>query len=191
MKNKILLFGGTFDPVHIGHLITARFVFENRKADSIIFMPNYQSPLKTDFMPTPTFHRLNMLQLALLGLEGFIVSDFEINRKQISYTYQTIEELSSPENILEIIIGYDNLLVFEKWMKPDLIVEKVKLLVLKRNTHTSDDRNRFFKDAVFLDTPRIDISSTEIRNRVKSGRSIDFMVPEKVKEYILENNLYK
>ncbi len=186
------IFGGSFDPVHFGHLITTSFVYESQNLEKIIFVPNYISPLKTDQKPTEAVHRINMLKLAIEQYPFFDYSDFEIMRDEISYTVDTLLELKKKYQSIELIIGFDNLVVFDKWRSPEKIFEMAKVIVMKRKTDVSPpEHNKFFDRAVIIDTPTIDISSTEIRNRVKEGRPIDYLVPEKVKEYIYRNRLYK
>lgn len=191
MNEKIGIFGGTFDPIHVGHLITTQYVLEQRKLDKIIFIPCYISPHKTDQNATNPVHRLNMLRLAIEGISYFDISDFEIRKGNISYTYDTILELKKTYNYIELIIGYDNLIVFDKWHKPDEILDLVKLVVMKRVIDKEiETKNKFFEKAIILDTPTIEISSTNIRERVKNKLPISFLVPKKVEEYIIKNNLY-
>ena len=186
------VFGGSFDPVHFGHLITTSFVYEFRNLEKIIFVPNYISPLKADQTPTKEIHRVNMLKLAIEQYSFFEYSDFEVNRGEISFTYTTLLELKKTYTNIELIIGFDNLLVFDKWRSPEKILEIAKLIVMKRKADIAPlEHNKFFEQAVMIDTPTVEISSTEIRNRVKEGRSIEQLVPEKVKEYIYQNGLYK
>jgi len=104
----------------------------------------------------------------------------------------TIAYLTGEGNECELIIGYDNLLYFDKWREPDKILDLAKVLVLKRKTLSETNKfNKYFEMVEFLDTPIIDISSTEIRKRIRENKTINFLVPDKVREYIKENNLYK
>lgn len=186
------IFGGSFDPIHIGHLITTLFVKEKRNLDKIFFVPTFISPLKQNQTTTNELHRLKMIELAIENIDGFFVSDFELKQKNISYTIDTINEFKKTYNDIELIIGYDNFLVFDKWLKPDDILKKVKVVVMKRHNELQIDKNNFYRDKmIFVDTPTIEISSTEIRNRIKQNLSVDFFIPEKVKDYILKNGLYK
>ena len=186
------ILGGTFDPIHIGHLITAQSVLEKRNLDKIIFIPAYISPHKQDMDNSESVHRLNMLELAVEQNEKFSVMDYEIRKKGVSYTIDTIKELKKTYEDLELIIGYDNLVVFDKWYQPDEILKLCKLIVMRRLTDTKHlGKNKYFEDAQILDTPTLEISSTDIRDRVKHNQSIDYLVPEKVKEYIYNNGLYK
>lgn len=186
------IYGGTFDPVHVGHIITAQRVLEKRNLEKIIFIPAYISPLKTDKKYAPPEHRFKMLELALEDNENFITSDIELKRKNVSYTIDTLKELKKTYDEIELIIGYDNLLVFHKWHKPDEILELCKLVVLHRKVDIEPkEKNIYFDKAEILDTPTIEISSTEIRERIEKNLPIDFLVPLKVKEYIYTNGLYK
>jgi nicotinate-nucleotide adenylyltransferase len=192
MKLKIGIFGGTFDPIHIGHLITCRHVLEQRKLGRIVFIPCHISPHKQDQIASPPLHRLNMVRLAIEGIPEFEVSDIELVKGDVSYSVDTINELKKSYAHIELIIGYDNLVVFDKWHMPERIVEMAQLVVMKRITDKETvQKNRFFEKAVILNSPTIEVSSTEIRERVKTGRPIDFLVPDKVKEYIYKNGLYR
>jgi len=188
---KVGIYGGTFDPVHYGHLITAQYVLEMRNLDQIIFMPNYVSPLKIGRKSASTIDRLEMLKLAFEPIEAFTYSTYEIDKGDVSYTVDTLKEVKSKYEYIELIIGLDNLLIFDKWFEPDEIANLAQLVVLKRESELSNEPNRFFEKAVLINTPVIEISSTEIRERVERNLSIDFLVPDKVKEYIQDNNLYK
>lgn len=189
---KVGIYGGTFDPIHFGHLITAQSILEKRNLEKIIFIPAYISPLKTEVKYAAPEHRLNMLKLAIDENKNFIVNNLELERKNISYTIDTLIELKKSFNNIELIIGYDNLLVFHKWYKPEKILELCKLVVLHREVDKiPEKKNQFYDKAVILDTPTIEISSTEIRNRVSNNLPIDYLVPLKVKEYIYKNGLYK
>ncbi len=191
MKNRIGIFGGSFDPVHTGHLILAQYVLEQRNLDRIIFIPCHISPHKTGQKITSGEHRLNMVKLAVENIPYLEYSDYEILKGEISYTFDTLKYLSGSFDEIELIIGYDNLLVFEKWNNPDEIVKLARLIVMKRKTDIIEKRNRFFDSAVILDTPTIEISSTDIRDRIIRNRTIDFLVPEPVKKYIYEKKLYR
>lgn len=186
------LYGGSFDPIHIGHLITTQSVLEKRKLEQIIFVPSHISPLKQDAKPIADFHRLEMVKLAIENNPQFSFSDSEIQKENISYTIDTLLELKKKYAEIELIIGFDNLCVFDKWYKPEEIFELAKVVVMKRDVdNLSITKNSYFDRAIFVDTPTIEISSTDIRNRVKNGLPIDYLVPHKVKEYISQNRLYK
>jgi nicotinate-nucleotide adenylyltransferase len=187
---KIGLYGGTFDPIHFGHLLTASYVKEIRQLDKIIFMPCYLSPLRLNEIRSTASDRFNMVKAAIAAIPYFSVSDFEISRTEISYTVDTVKELKKTYNDIELIIGYDNLLVFEKWKAPDEIFELTNVIVLNRKVENDSIKNIYYSKAIFVKTPIIEISASEIRNRVANNLSIDFLVPQIVKEYIYENKLY-
>jgi nicotinate-nucleotide adenylyltransferase len=191
---KIGIFGGTFDPVHNGHLITALNVASIRNLDKILFIPCFISPHKTEQRASSAPHRMEMLKLAIQANEKFSLSDYEIKREGISYTIDTINYLKKSYKNIELIIGYDNFAKFATWKEPDKIIELVKLVVLKRSYNDIDSvsgENKFFNYAVFVDTPLIDISSTEIREHIRLNLPIDHLVPESVMKYIIDKKLYK
>lgn len=186
------IMGGTFDPIHYGHLITAQAVKEIRKLDRIILIPCYVSPHKTGEKNLDSGHRLKMIELAIAELKGFEVSDYELKKGGISYTVDTIKYLKNLHENLELIIGFDNLVKFETWKDPDKILGLAKLVVMRRKIDViPDKKNKYFDRAILVDTPSIEINATQIRNRVKEDLMIDFLVPKKVKEYIYELDLYK
>jgi len=190
-KLNVGIFGGTFDPVHDGHLITTRFVLEQRKLDKIIFIPCNISPHKTNNITSSPEHRLNMLKIAIEKIPLFEYSDYEIRKGEISFTLDTLSVLKKEYDNIELIIGYDNLHTFHKWKMPDEILKIAKLIVMKRTTDNNNFHSKYSEQAIILDTPTIEISSTQIRERVRNNLPIDFLVPEKVKEYILKHRLYR
>lgn len=186
------IFGGTFDPIHLGHLITAQAVREIRRLDKIIFIPAFISPHKTDIDTLSPEHRLNMIRLSLEGKNYFSYSDMELTNENISYSIDTIKKLKKVYNDLELIIGYDNIFDFKTWKEPDEILKLVKLVVLKRKANIEPDyKDKYYKSALFVETPTIEISSSEIRRRVNSDLPINYLVTESVNDYIVKNNLYK
>jgi nicotinate-nucleotide adenylyltransferase len=133
-----------------------------------------------------------MTKLAIQSHPNFEISDFEINRDDISYTYNTLVEFSKQYEEIELIIGFDNLITFDMWYKPDEILEIAKLVVLKRTYDKEIKKtHKYFAEAEFVDTPTIEISATKIRERVSKNLPIDFFVPNSVQEYIRESELYK
>jgi len=190
--SKVGIFGGTFDPIHHGHLITAQSVREIRALDKIIFIPSFISPHKADVNSASPEHRMNMLKLAVEGIDFFEVSDYEIKKEGISYTIDTLKEFKKKYDKLEFIIGYDNIFKFHTWKNPDEIMKITKILVLKRKSSLPPPHeDKYVKSALFVETRGIEISATDIREKVKQGMPIHYLVPEKVKEYIYSFNLYK
>ncbi len=186
------IYGGSFDPIHLGHLITTQMVFEKRSLDKIIFVPSYISPLKLDAKAIDVEHRCKMVQLGIKSNPHFELSDYEIRKGDVSYTIDTLIHFKKIFSEIELIIGLDNLVVFEKWKNPDEIFELAKVIVMVRHQDNLEiQKNRFFEKVYFVDTPTIEISSTDIRKRIKENLPIDFLVPNQVADYIIKNNLYK
>jgi len=193
-----VLFGGSFDPVHVGHIVIARDVREHLQAEKVIFIPAAQAPLKEGH-GAPALDRLRMLQLAVEKEEGFAVEDLEIRRGGVSYTVDTLRDLlpelgSKPY----FLLGADSVLRLHLWREPERILDLVRVVVVDRGGKMEEVKRylqeRFpekGKDTLFLPVRRIDISATEIRRRVREGKSIYCMVPEKVEEYIRERGLYR
>ncbi len=190
--SKVGIFGGTFDPIHNGHLITAQSVKEIRDLEKIIFIPAYISPHKQHAKASTAQHRLNMLKLALDEIPFFECSDFEIKQHTISYTIDTLREFKKYYDEIDLIIGYDNIFQFHTWKDPDEIFKLANVVVLKRkSSHPIDYVDKYVELAHFVETRGIEISATDIRNRVHADLPIYYLVPEKVLEYINENKLYK
>lgn len=190
--NKIGIYGGSFDPIHIGHLITAQRILEIRELSKIIFVPCHISPHKPSFDYSSGEHRSKMISLAIESIPHFEVSDFEVSKGDISYSIDTIRHFKQSCDNIELIIGFDNLISFDTWREPDNILKLAELIVLKRKSEMDIHQfHKYYGEAVFVDTPVIEISSTEIRKRIKENQSIDFLVTEKVKDYIYQNGLYK
>jgi nicotinate-nucleotide adenylyltransferase len=185
------ILGGTFDPIHNGHLITARAVLEKRDLEKIILIPCSISPHKQDAITASNYDRLNMARAAICNSSIFEVSDFELMKGGVSYTIDTIKYILKEHNEVELIIGYDNLPKFDTWKNYKRILELVDLVVMKRTNENVDVKNKeVLKKAIIVDTPNIEISSSDIRQRVKNKLPIDNLVPEAVKKYIIENSIY-
>ncbi len=185
------IFGGTFDPIHIGHLITAQALRELRGLEKIIFIPAFISPHKVNVKSLGSEHRLKLIQLSIDEIPYFEYSDIELKAAKISYTVDTLRNLKQEYDNLELIIGYDNIIDFNTWKEPDEILRLAELIVLRRKTSVEPEKkDKYFNSAVFVETPTIEISSSEIRNRIANNLPIDFLVPRKVKEYIYKHKLY-
>ncbi|MGB9823577.1 MAG: nicotinate-nucleotide adenylyltransferase [Candidatus Hydrothermia bacterium] len=186
---KIGIFGGAFDPIHIGHLILAQDILENVKLDRIMFLVNYQPPHKEVYCSFED--RYNMVKLATSSYDYFTASDFERAEMIIpSYTFNVMVKLKEklPDTDFYLIIGADQYNALEKWYRYKDLLQIVKLIILKRPGFNVNVRNE--GQIIFVDERLIDISSTEIRERIKNGKSIKHFVPEKVEEYITEKGLY-
>jgi len=190
--NKIALFGGTFDPVHLGHLIVAEWAWDALDLDKVIFIPNHIHPFRKRRDITPPQQRLDMLELALQAYPNFEVSDVELERKGVSYTVDTLEYLHKiyPDSELFFLIGADNLLKFDEWKEPQRILELAKIVIYNRDDSRIEDDTRQER-MIYLNSPNIKISSTQIRERIKQGHSCKSMLPLDVWRYIEENHIYK
>ena len=189
--SKVGIFGGTFDPIHLGHLITAQSVREIRKLEKIIFIPAYISPHKSDIKTSSADDRLNMIKLAIEGISFFEYSDMEIRKGGVSFTVDTLRELKEKYENLEFIVGYDNIFTFNSWRDPDEIMNLATIVVLKRkSSHPPEFKDKYYNQAVFVQTRGIEISATDLRERVKKELPINFLVPPKVMEYIYNHKLY-
>ena len=184
---KIGILGGSFNPPHIGHMILAEFVKEHLNLDRIIFIPCNIPPHKSKREIVPGKHRLRMLELALKGRKDYLVSDLELKRGGISYTVDTLMTLKKKysKDKLFLIIGSDLYQDFSTWYKPEEIKKLVKLVVVVKTLLKKKEKN-----IIFLKMPRIEISSSLIRERLRKGLSIRWFVPEEVRKYILRNKLY-
>jgi nicotinate-nucleotide adenylyltransferase len=190
---RIGLFGGTFDPVHIGHLIIASYVYEIKKLSKVIFIPSCISPHKESETMFDAEARLNMISLATKGDERFAVSDIEIRRKGFSYTIDTIREIKKEFNGVSefyFIIGTDNLYEFETWKEPAEILKELKLLTVRRKTNNTREIPGWVMERTeLIDIPLLDISSTEIRDRIKNDKEIRYFVTEPVEKIIRNHRI--
>lgn len=182
------IFGGTFDPIHIGHLICAQFVYEQRNLDKIIFIPAFISPFKSGKNTFMGKDRIPILKAAIDPIPYFDYDDYELTKGGISYSYDTITYFSKKYKNIDLIIGFDNLVSFDKWKNPDDIISLANLTVMRRKIDKQDVvKNKYFDKATIIDTPYIEISSTMIRERIQKRLPIDYLVPEAVKKYIDKN----
>jgi nicotinate-nucleotide adenylyltransferase len=185
------ILGGSFDPIHIGHLITAQVILEKRNLSKIIFVPCYISPHKIKKGASLPYHRLKMAKLAIKNMPYFEVSDIELKKEEISFTIDTLREMKNKYENIELIIGFDNILKFDKWKNPDEIFDIAKVIVMNRKVENNIfEKNKYYDLSSLVDTPIIEISSTKIRERIKNNLPVDFYLPEKVKQYIYKNKLY-
>ncbi len=197
MKN-IGILGGSFNPVHNGHIEIAKEVLKSKLVDEIWFMPNGKTYYKNTKLEDSK-HRYNMLLKATEGIEKITVSDMEINREGYTYTYDTVKLLEEYEDTFYFIIGADSFYGLYSWYEADKLLEITNFIVINRDDHTDNSLRRdvFEYDLrheghfIFHKMKKIDISSTMIRDKVASNESIDAYVPKKVAEYIKKWKLYK
>lgn len=199
---KIGIFGGSFDPVHSGHLILAEQARDGADLDMIVFIPAKLSPFKCDKDILDERHRYEMVNAAIAGNRGFTSSDMELKGPDISYTVITLEncrELFGADANIYFICGTDAFLGIEKWYKSEDILKNYSLIVGSRPRYKDKERDLLIErlagnygtDIKKIHMPKIDISSTDIKRRIKEGRSIKYLVPAAVEEYINKNRLYR
>lgn len=202
MNKKIGIMGGTFNPIHYGHLMLAETAYNNFSLDKVLFMPTKKPAYKSIFNIVKDEHRINMVKLAIESNEHFEISTMEFDREGNTYTVDTLNILKNmyPNIDFYFILGADSLYDFHKWYKPDEIIKLATILAAKRPLSDNQDFDNEIKllrrtypgsDIRFLDSPSIDISSSIIRHRITSQKSIRYLVPEAVEAYIMQNNLYE
>jgi len=192
---KICLFGGTFDPLHLGHLLIAQTVCEAENFDKVIFVPALNPPHKNGNKISSIENRMEMLESAIADNPKFEISNIEIQRGGTSYSIDTVTQFKSEYNIsrqnLFFLIGSDTLKHFDKWKQPMDIVKEVMVLVAVRpGFRLSSIPNWILHNIQFANIPRFEISSTNIRKRWKENMTIRYMVPLSVWEIINKYNLY-
>jgi nicotinate-nucleotide adenylyltransferase len=200
---KVGIFGGTFDPVHVGHLIMAEHCQEQARLDHVWFVPAARPPHKAEAELTPFPRRVEMLELALAGNPAFQIDQLEKDRPGPSFTVDTLESLhgAHPEAELHWIMGSDSLYDLPSWRSPDRVVELAGLLIVARPAWTVWPVEQL-RTALHLPaeasvgmqvvhTPLIEISSRDLRRRVAERRSIRYMVPRAVECYIDTHRLYQ
>lgn len=195
---RIGILGGTFDPVHLGHLIIAENTAEQVHLDEVMFIPSKIPPLKNINNISEPVHRLNMLKLAVRGNPGFVINDIEINSEgsEPDYTVNTLlklrEQYINEQVKFYLIIGMDQLINLDKWKDPGKLFLLSEVVVINRPGYlVTQVENEYSRQAIMVPVPNIDISSTDIRYRVSENRSIKYLVTPEVENYIYEHKLYK
>lgn len=197
VKKKVGVFGGTFDPIHLGHLCLALDVYEKAKLDEIIFCPAFCSPHKQKTPPQASKEdRLKMVELALSKRKDWKVSSIELEKAFPSYTVDTLKAFQSPSHELYFLLSEEHIPSFHNWKDPEEILALAQPLVGVRGQmdqksiqHLPKDwQGSFEKGWVF--SRSIGISSTEIRARIRLGKSVEYFLPEKVLNYIHKKKLY-
>ncbi len=193
MKNLGIL-GGTFDPPHLAHLIAGEMAVEAFALDKLFFIPANIPPHKTGENISSAEQRFSMLEIATRGNNKFETSSIELKRAGPSYTIDTLRQIQqqfSPEKIF-LFLGLDQLAVFNNWHKSEEIFETAHVVAMMRPTHSFDEIDPSLRKRVkLLSIPLLDVSSTDIRARVRDGKSIRYLVPDGVRVYIAEHRLYR
>lgn len=184
------IFGGSFNPIHNGHISLARQLREKAGLDEVWLMVSPQNPLKKSSDLLDDNLRMEMARLGVEGQEGIIASDYEMHLPKPSYTWNTLQSLSKdyPDREFVLLMGGDNWALFDKWYHYDDILKNYSIVVYPRR-----DSLRSFREtlsAQIVEAELLDISSTEIRERIKAGKGIRGMVPKAVADFIKEKELY-
>jgi len=198
---RIGILGGTFDPVHRGHLEIARVAMDEAALERVIFIPAGQPRLKSGDPSASPEQRLEMLRLAVNGAPGFDVSGMELRRAGPTLTVDTLRELREELGYgveLYFILGLDALLRFDQWVEPERVVELARLLAVSRPGYSGFDWPGFYARNPYaegradcLDSTAIDISASELRARIAAGASVSGLLPSAVEQYIRDNGLYR
>lgn len=190
-KIRTVVFGGSFNPVHKGHVALAQAVCEKGLADEVWLMVSPHNPLKEALGLAPENHRLRMVQLAIEGLPGLKACDFEFGLPRPSYTVNTLAELEKnfPEREFMLLIGADNWENFGAWYKSEEILSRYRIIVYPRDCEK--ETLSLPEGVMWLRAPLLDVSSTQVREAVAAGYPVDDYVTGEVAVYIKENGLYK
>ncbi|MBN1796098.1 MAG: nicotinate (nicotinamide) nucleotide adenylyltransferase [Sedimentisphaerales bacterium] len=202
-KKRIALFGGTFDPIHLGHTGVSKSSFEKTGADKLLFIPARQVALKANSPVVSDHHRQKMIELAIADFNGFEVSDYELTKPAPAYTLDTVlcfKEKFGPQAELYWLIGADCVEDLPRWYKIEQLIDQCRLCTMYRTGYNKPNFDKFADlwgiervrklQENIIETPLIDISSSELRQRLAAGRDVSDMLDGKVLNYIKENHLY-
>ncbi len=197
---RIALMGGAFDPIHYGHLVTAQTVYDNFNLDRVVIMPLGDAPHK-EMKGASAYHRFEMARLAAADNDAFGVSAMEVNRGGKTYTVDTIAEIKAINPGLEIyfVMGADEILSIESWREPERLLKMCAFIAVTRpgfdksrvEEKTKTIREKYGCEIYFLEVPALDISSSDIRERIKKGKSARYLTGDETLKYIEKNCLYK
>lgn len=191
---KLGILGGTFNPIHLGHLLIGSFVYECMSLDKVVFMPAGRPPLKDGELSFD--HRYKMVELAIRGDVRFGLTDIE-NKEEPSYTYNTLNEIKyKTKDDLYFIMGADSLESIEKWYRYEDLLRENKIIIVGRRGSPEpyiykEKYSHLNLDLSICPMPKVEISSTLIRERIKTGLGARYLTPERVCEYIEYHGLYK
>ena len=189
MTERIGVYGGTFDPIHVGHVAAASAVRRHLGLDRVLIIPAGDPWQKRGRVVASPEQRLEMARLAVAGVEGLEVSDLEVRRTTASVTADTLEDLSAPERELFLILGADAVANMGTWRRLDDTRDLATIVVVERDGERSVPPGEGWR-VEHVPIPRIDVSSTEIRDRIAAGESIDGLVPPAAAHHLHEHGLY-
>lgn len=193
------IMGGTFNPIHLAHLYIAYEAKEQLDLDTIIFMPAGNPPHKNNKTIIDSSFRLEMVKLAIEDYKDFMVSNYEIKKRGLSFTYETLKALKKDDIELYFIAGGDSLMDIEKWKNPGQILNDCNFVVFNRGKFSMEElekqkiklEEKYHANIIILNIANFDISSSMIRDRLEEGKRVDFFLPSKVLKYISDNSLYE
>lgn len=199
---KIGIMGGTFDPIHNGHLMLGEYAYKQFELDEIWFMPNGNPPHKaSESIESQTKNRVEMVKRAIKGVEYFYLQRYEVDNTEVNYSYKTVAHFNEiyPDYEFYFIIGADSLFNMEKWIHPEILLKSCKMLAAYRDEKSTDEmlaqirylNEKYGADIYLLNTPNVNISSSDIRKMIKEGISIQGLVPESVLQFIEEKQLFR
>ncbi len=198
---KIGIMGGTFNPIHNGHLLLGERAYEQFGLDEVWFMPSKKQPHKENDLSITDDERIRLVEKAIEGNPHFVLSTMEFEREGFTYTADTLSLLHKelPQTSFYFIIGGDSLYTIEKWYLPEVVFEHANIIATGRDgidealalRKITELKERFQANIHYLKVPRIDISSNDIRQLLKNESSVRYMVPDNVYQYILEKGLYR
>ena len=192
-KEKIGLFFGTFDPIHNGHLRIAKYITEEKLAHKVWLVVTPENPIKLRSKISSFNHRFNMAKIATEKYDNIMPSDLEVNLKKPNYTIDTLEYISNKLKDIEfsLIIGEDNYKIFDTWKDYEKILSKYKIFIYPRKGTLKENPHIINENAMYIGGPRIDLSSTNIRNIISKNSDPKDLISAKVMEYINSNKLYQ
>ena len=192
-KEKIGLFFGTFDPIHNGHLRIAKYITEEKLAHKVWLVVTPENPIKLRNKISSFNHRFNMAKIATEKYDNIMPSDLEVNLKKPNYTIETLEYISNKLKDIEfsLIIGEDNYKIFDTWKDYEKILSNYKIFIYPRKGTLKENPYIINENAMYIGGPRIDLSSTNIRNIVSKNLDPKDLISAKVMEYINSNKLYQ
>ena len=192
-KEKIGLFFGTFDPIHNGHLRIAKYITEEKLAHKVWLVVTPENPIKLRSKISSFNHRFSMAKIATEKYDNIMPSDLEVNLKKPNYTIDTLEYISNKLKDIEfsLIIGEDNYKIFDTWKDYEKILSNYKIFIYPRKGTLKENPHIINENAMYIGGPRIDLSSTNIRNIVSKNSDPKNLISSKVMEYINNNKLYQ
>ena len=198
--HKVAIMGGAFDPPHYGHLVTAQTVYDNFDVDKVIIMPLGDAPHK-NMSSTTAKERYEMAKAAVADNPAFEVSSMEIEREGKTYTVDTLSEIkkNNPEIEIYFVMGADEITAVESWKQPERLLKMCSFIAVTRPGFDNETvekkveglKRKYGCNIYFLEVPSLDISSTELREKIRHGKNVKYLVPKETEKYIADHDLYK